>query len=274
MSSNDVQLHRPRPMPRPRPGPGTGDVKRRRPLPDPQGTIAGWAELDPTGVTSRVVRFAQRWPGVAWWDQRVAAPIEARLLQVALVRAQTLLDPHDLEVPEPPATRRLTDMIEESLEQTPTTSKDELYTAMLGRLVHDEVRILAALSDGSVYPLVHIAAAHSCDRGVGYVLANASSVGRMAGVVLPTRTQVYVSNLIHLGLATVGPQDKTLKQEYELLLTESYVIAARTIGDDRRKIFKSRIVRRSLRISDFGRELWDACRRSEDFDPPSLAPVR
>ena len=76
-----------------------------------------------------------------------------------------------------------------------------------------------ALSDGSSYPLVHIA-----EPGVGsyqkLVLENASSVGRAAGVALPDRVHLYVSHLRRLGLVESGPEDHSLKDEYDILLTE------------------------------------------------------
>ena len=52
------------------------------------------------------------------------------------------------------------------------------------------------------------------------VLENASSVGRAAGVALPEYVHLYVSHLRRLGLVEPGPEDQSLKDEYDILLTE------------------------------------------------------
>jgi hypothetical protein len=87
---------------------------------------------------------------------------------------------------------RMRALLTRSLHTTPAESRRALHELLVSELVPDEARILSALSDGSTYPLVHIA-----EPGVGNtqqrVLENASSVGRAAGVALPDRVHVYAS---------------------------------------------------------------------------------
>jgi Abortive infection alpha len=142
-----------------------------------------------------------------------------------------------------------------------------LLEVLVGELVPDEARILSALSDGSIYALVHIA-----EPGIGgyrhRVLENASSVGRAAGVSLPEYVHLYVSHLLRIGLVESGPEDHSLKDEYDILLSEPKLratIAAR--GKGPRGV---RIMRRTVRISDLGRELWETAHPPQDLndDPP------
>jgi Abortive infection alpha len=155
----------------------------------------------------------------------------------------------------------MTGLLTRSAHDSPTESRRTLHEVLVSELVPDEARILAALSDGSSYPLVHIAG-----PGVGsyqkLVLENASSVGRAAGVALPDRVHVYVSHLRRLGLVDIGPEDHSLKDEYEILLTEPNLRAViASIGKGPRG---ARVIRRTVRMSDLGRELWEAARPPQD----------
>jgi hypothetical protein len=148
-------------------------------------------------------------------------------------------------------------LLRRSMDNTPDDSRVTLHQTLLRELVPDEARILAALADGSEYPLVHVA-----EPGIGAfqkrVLENASSVGRAAGVALPHRTHIYVAHLRRLGLAETGDEDRTIRDEYEILLSDALIRAAiEGIGKGPRP---ARIIRRVLRISDLGRELWEATR--------------
>ena len=156
---------------------------------------------------------------------------------------------------------KMTALLSRSMHDTPSDSRRTLHEVLVGELVPDEARILSALSDGSSYPLVHIAA-----PGVGsyqkLVLENASSVGRAAGVALPDRVHVYVSHLRRLGLVEAGPEDHSLKDEYDILLTEPKLRAA--IASTGKGPRGARIIRRTVRMSDLGRELWEAARSPQD----------
>lgn len=157
--------------------------------------------------------------------------------------------------PPPSPGEMLHTLLRRSMDNTPDESRKALHEHLIASLVPDEARILSALSDGSAYPLVHVA-----EPGVGSfqkrVLENASSVGRQAGVSLPDRTHLYVTHLRQLGLVETRDEDAALKDEYEVLLTDQLVRATiRTINKGPRG---ARVIRRTLVISDLGRELWEA----------------
>ena len=148
-------------------------------------------------------------------------------------------------------------ILRRSMDQTRADSRHALFSRILRALVPDEARIVSALADGSTYPLLEISVAQR-GREQQTVLKNASSVGRAAGVADPSFTPAYVTHLMQLGVAEVGPEDSALNDEYDILLTESGVKSAHVeaTAAGRRA---ARIVRRTVRISPLGREFWAAC---------------
>ena len=148
-------------------------------------------------------------------------------------------------------------LLDRSMYTSPDKSRDALYLDLLNALVPDEARILAALSDGSAYPVIHVA-----EPGTGgapvFALKNASTIGRSAGVSLPRYTPLYLTRMLRLGLVRLGPEASSMYDEYEMLLTDSAVNIA--VATARRGVRAARVVRRTVRISDLGQELWEAAK--------------
>ena len=144
----------------------------------------------------------------------------------------------------------LTTSIEESAQQ----ARSRWFMQLLGQLHPDEARILAALSDGTQYPVICVATRGTLGMTGPVVLENASSVGRAAGVSLPDWVPAYVTHLQQLQLVSVGPESYALADGYEILLTEAVVRRAQIDAGSH-----SRIVRRSLRLSTLGNDLWESC---------------
>lgn len=161
--------------------------------------------------------------------------------------------------------RLLEGLLDTSIEDDHPRSREHLYRRLLVQLVPDEARMLAALADGTVYPLVHVQT--RAGGGARTVLADASTVGRAAGVQLPGAVPTYVANLRRLGLAEEGPEDETLSVSYDILLGEDHV---RRAEEEARRDGRlgARVLRRTLRISELGRELWLACRPGDGPEQP------
>lgn len=141
---------------------------------------------------------------------------------------------------------------------SPTDSRNNLHLALLTNLLPDEARILAALSDGSAYPVIDVAEP-VIGSSTAFVMVNASTVGRAAGVSLPDHTPLYVSRLIQAGLAVTGPEGgNRMYDDYEMLLTDASVNLA--VASARRGMRSARVVRRTLRITELGQQLWDAAK--------------
>lgn len=148
-------------------------------------------------------------------------------------------------------------LLSQSLEHEREQSRDEYYLRILRQIVPDEARILAALSDGASYALLHVAHGSRLIGTSHLVLENLSNVGRAAGVQCIDLVPAYVTRLRSLGLAETGAEDESLRAKYEMLETEEAVRKATEHG-------KGSAVRRTLRISAFGKKLWDDCHNDGD----------
>ncbi len=149
----------------------------------------------------------------------------------------------------------LSELLAESVTQTAEQARARLHVLLLEQLVPDEARILAALSDGTAYPLVHVASRGTMGGTGPTLLENATTVGRSAGVALPEHVTAYVGHLRLLGLVTTGAERGSLSDAYEMLLTEAVVLAAQRSNPS------TRVQRRTLTISPLGQELWRACQQ-------------
>jgi hypothetical protein len=154
-----------------------------------------------------------------------------------------------------PRPQLLERLMQASMETNPRRSLELLHLRILRELLPDEARILAALSDGTRFALIHIYVRGG--GGVRTALENASTVGRVAAVHVNQAVPLYLSHLRELGLAEEGPAEELLSDQYALLTSEDYV--QRAIAEAEGGLRGSRVVRRTLRISRLGTELWTAC---------------
>lgn len=155
-----------------------------------------------------------------------------------------------------PAPRELmAGLLQRSVAQDTAESRADWYAAVLSQLVPDEARVIAALAQTTEpVPLLHV----SPRSGRGRLLENASLIGRTAALTLPHMTPVYVTHLRALGLVETGPEDEDNPKGYELLLADRAVRAALKEGELGK--LPARVLRRTLVLSERGRELWDNTR--------------
>lgn len=153
-------------------------------------------------------------------------------------------------------------LLDHAQEQRRDEAEAAWYAAVLRTLVPDQARILAALSDGSAYPLIQVLSG-SLLGGVSYLeLGYVSNVGKNAGTQCPELTPGYVQHLHQLGLVEIGVDEMEETVKYELLETDTDVrVTLERIKSQGRR---SRVVRRTLRLSALGMRLWAACRVAED----------
>jgi hypothetical protein len=239
---------------------------------DVAGRLPGHAEAmltDARDVAEAVVhagdQLARRLPGYAAAAEQLRkaeiallAQVKQRLDEAAEADRRRAHDGHDGPVDARAAL--LHELLQASLYADTHRSRENLHLRILRSMVPDEARILAALADGSRFPLMHIET-----RGLGAtrtVLANASTVGRVAGVHLNSAVPVYVTHMRDLGLVEEGPQDDTLSDQYALLGSEDYARRAESEAQDSTRL-GAKVIRRTLHISPLGAELWTACRPAE-----------
>lgn len=164
-----------------------------------------------------------------------------------------------------PLRSAMSELLERSVESTRTDSREYLYGTIISQLVPDEARILAALADGAHFAAVDVVQKQR--RGKErVVVANASAVGRQAGLVTPENTPTYLTRLQNFGLIEFGPEEEELAVQYDILATDSTVQDARRSLNGRGAV---KLVRKSLRMSAFGAQFWDAA----DPSRPALPPV-
>jgi hypothetical protein len=201
-----------------------------------------------------------------WTERQVLGALNARMDAVAELpqgSADGAVSAEAGSSSDPPSAEMET-LLARSLVQSASHGRNEFYAKLLHELVPDEARILSALSDGSTAALVHI------DRrgviaGERRRLENASSIGRTAALTLPHLTPTYITHLLRLGLVETGPEAPELKVDYEALLAERPVreaVKAAETGP-----VPPRTLRRTLRLSTLGHELWKVCSSSGETDP-------
>jgi hypothetical protein len=154
------------------------------------------------------------------------------------------------------------ELLERSVRQSPQQAEDANYKRLLLALVPDEVRIINALADGRPRPIIHvgIGSPGSVDRRL---LSYATTIGTDAGIRLPRAVTSYVEHLESLGLVVIGPEDETLREQYEILETYEEVEAADKSASPeslmgKLKMKSEKHIKRTISLSELGRGLWKA----------------
>lgn len=156
----------------------------------------------------------------------------------------------------------LRQLLQASSEQSKEQAQLNYYSLLLRNLLPDEARILSALSDGSSYPMISLVALSKLGMVSHTVLEYTCSVGRAAGVLLPEMTRGYLQRLAAAGLVETGPEDYALTTKYEMLETDD--VMRKLMNQMKAAGQRNQIKRRTLKISELGRNLWEACRITED----------
>lgn len=152
-----------------------------------------------------------------------------------------------VESPTEPLRAAMRHLLDSSADADQQQAREELYGSVLRQLTPDEARILATLATGATFPVIDVVA-----RG-RVLLRNASTVGDAAGVTLRDEVPSYLCRLAGFGLVEREGERAELGPQYEILATDRLVRAA---GASARR---ARLVRGSVRISDFGARFWAAC---------------
>ena len=165
-----------------------------------------------------------------------------------------------------PLRSAMSELLERSVQSSRRNSGEYLYGTIISQLVPDEARILAALSDGSRYAAADLISKARGRGGHRLVLANASTVGRAVGVATPDNVPTYLTRLHGFGLIDFGSPDDGLGAQYDILAADDTVRRAReaaeAIGHG-----SVRLERKTVLMSQFGREFWTASDPSQPALP-------
>lgn len=149
-------------------------------------------------------------------------------------------------------------LLDRAVDQNRPQAREAYFRFVLDELLPDEARMLAALADGSAHALIHLGAGPALGGVTHRVLENRSTLPRSAGVAWPDLGPRYIAHLRQLELVETGKEDPSQKTKYEILEADALVRAAiERIGKD--VGLRPRILRRTIRLSDIGRQFWDAC---------------
>lgn len=149
-------------------------------------------------------------------------------------------------------------LLDRAVDQNRPQAREAYFRFVLDELLPDEARMLAALADGSAHALIHLGAGPALGGVTHRVLENRSTLPRSAGVAWPDLGPRYIAHLRQLELVETGKEDAGQKTKYEVLEADSLVRAAiERIGKDGG--LRPRILRRTLKLSDIGRQFWEAC---------------
>lgn len=218
--------------------------------------------LDPFNLLGRSMGVARLGLRVAsWTEQQALQLLRARLEAVAQQPRALASGAGSTPRTAEPLDHKMQRLLDRALDQSTRSGQAELFHRILDQLVPDEARIVGALSDGSVSPLVNVHAWNRAGILGKPTLENASLVGRTANLALPHLTANYVTHLLSLGLVEVGPEDPSLKQDYEILMAETHVLKA--IKAATRGPLAARVDKHTLLLSHLGRSLWEATSGAE-----------
>jgi hypothetical protein len=156
-----------------------------------------------------------------------------------------------------PLRNAMSELLERSVESTRNDSREYLFGNIISQLVPDEARILAALASGRVFAAGDLVVRSRRSAG-RTLLANVSTVGRSAGVVTPDNTPTYLTRLHGFGLVDFDDEDDSLGIQYDLLATDSVVTETKRAAVADKPGGTIKLLRKSVRMSAFGREFWAA----------------
>ena len=217
------------------------------------GLVAGLAAQGARGAAQVAMAGAELW----WQQAQVVERAALRALQERLDRVAPVRE-EPLAISEVSARDAMAALLERAVEQSAREGREAFFVSLIAELVPDDARIISVLSQRGRVALVHV---DSRLHGLGRSrwLENATLLGGRAALTVPDMAQAYVSKLLTLGLVEVGAEDEALADDYEILLAERAVreaMARAGVGK-----VPGRAVRRTLRLSVLGEELWAACRR-------------
>lgn len=240
-----------------------GDADAIRRIPGHAAAMVADARDLAEAMTVAGDRAARRIPGYPEAIDQLRRA-ESALLRELRQHLEEIDSPADESVDGDPRPTLLRRLLTDSLAADSELSREHLHLRILRGLVPDEARMLAALADGTRFPLVHVR-----NPGTGRIaLANASTVGRASGVHLQAVVPVYVTHLRALGLVEEGPRDDALADQYALLNSEDQV--RRALEEPSEGLRGNKAVQRTLRLSALGAELWAACRPDEPSPAPHI----
>lgn len=203
--------------------------------------------LSPASLRQRIQQLVKQLPPVQRADARLHQ-VETEMLSTLKQRLEALETPGELSGP-PPHLQALLDV---SMEQSVEQAQRMLITQELAQLTGDETRILAALSDGSGFPVIGLY--RPTGLGQSECVHRHSNVGRAAGIQCNDMIAMYLVRMAARGWIYFADFTESLRTDYELLEGDS--LFRKTESDFQAHIPKLKRRRETLYLSPVGQQMW------------------
>lgn len=205
------------------------------------------SSLSPSGLRAKLQQLLLQLPPVQRADERLHQ-VEQDVLQNLKLRLEALDTPGELAGP--PET--LGQLLEVSMEQSQAQAQVMLVRQILAGLTADEARILAALSDGSIFPMLTVYSGGRFSRGA--VVYRHSNVGRAAGTQCTDMIGYYLHRLFERGWVMATGFEESKRTDYELLEGDSGF--RKSLGQLQQHWPKLKPQREAVCFSPLGHQLW------------------
>jgi hypothetical protein len=205
-------------------------------------------------------QFAQR--QIERVETRVLGELKERLERIEPARRAQPAAAFGAQAAPSSLPEQMAALLERAAEQTREQALEALFRQIIAELVPDEARILGALSDGTAYPMLHVGIGPRVGAVSRRIVENVSTIGKPAGVKLLEQVPAYIAHLRALDLVESAPEDRDFEIKYQILesdLAIKQAIERAPTGATR----SVRYLRRTLRLSAFGRQFWQACTAQE-----------
>jgi hypothetical protein len=190
------------------------------------------------------------------WLRTVAWSAEASLdaARSLLGAEQPAADPPPPPPPSPPTLReRGAALLSRSADLDEEEAAHPAYAQILGQLAPDEARILRLFVERGPQPAIDVRTVGLVFVGSELVGAGFNMIGAEAGCRHTDRVHAYLNNLFRLGLVWFSREQVSDSMRYQVLEAQPEVLAAMREGG------RTKTVRRSIHLTDFGRDFCDTC---------------
>ena len=162
--------------------------------------------------------------------------------------------------------RMLGALLEDARAQDADEARAAYACYVFRQLVPDEARILSAMQAGQDFALLHVVLGPTIGPVTRRLAENYSNVGVAAKVRLPHYMPAYIGKLRALCLVDEGPENDVLAVDYDALENSAPVTKLKLRAEKQSKLAVN-YLRRSLRISPLGQDLWQHFGPAEDTAP-------
>jgi Abortive infection alpha len=154
------------------------------------------------------------------------------------------------------------ELLARSAELEPEDAGHPAFAVVLEELAPDEVRILRVLARQGDQPIVDVEASGPLGVGGRPVARRLTLIDQVAAVRHAALLQLYLDNLLRLGLVRVDDDPLRDEEAYQVLEAQTEVSDAKDEASN--AAARAKVVRRRLTLTHFGRSFCEICLPLDD----------